>query len=160
MIDHNKRTTLKTLATASAVAISPSVFAFGKQVNQTAASNGEIKLRVEHDSQFGSNYLVIENQSDADTEIAFFNSETIQLPDGVYSLDRLAAKGPILVKANGSKVFSLDDWKRPVKMDSGHSALRFPIRDNIITDHIVIRDTHFVSNNLKPVTLSKAVVYS
>jgi hypothetical protein len=140
LIDTKKRNTLKTIAVSGAAVISSSLVSLAVQASKKSTSIDGIELKVEHNSVFGSNYLVVTNNSNEDSVFNFTKGDSIDLPLGRYSLDRLALNGDIAVSARSSKVFSLDEIQvASNRMYDTHSTLRFPVRDHVIVDNVVIQ---------------------
>ena len=161
MIDLKKRKTLKTLAVSGAVGIAPGLIPFKASAGVDSKEIENIELYVQHNSLFDSNYLVIKNNNDSRATLSFSQFDTIQLPNGVYSLKRLSQLGKIHIEGNRSRLFALDDkidGKLAAKKD--HSLLRFPVRENVLVDHVLFNMEQIPHPISRPVTLTKAVVYT
>ena len=140
MIDLKKRQTLKTIAAtsvASAALALPVVSAAGK----SQAMHGNVTFSVQSNRLQDSAYLIVENKGEQ-TSLQIAANQTIDTPNGVYSLDRIANMGSIDLKGYGSRIFSLDDRvdsvsRNPLNATTlSYKDLRFSVTKGVVTDQI------------------------
>ncbi len=123
----------------------------------------EVKLTVQHNAKFGSNYLTVSNPTKRKLAVEFSANDIIHSPAGRFHLQRLSAMGSIDLEPMGSKIFSLDNLDEFIGtasndlMGSGHHGLRYPIRDNVIIDQVSLGYDYLGAARSTPVYLSQAL---
>ena len=142
MIDLKKRRTLKTIAATSVAGAT-----FGLRAVSAAGKPdtkyGNITFSVQSNRLQDSAYLIIENKGER-TSLQIAAEQTIDTPNGVYSLDRIANMGSIDIKGYGSRVFALDaridsiDSKSLNATTLSYKDLRFSVTRGMVTDQIEV----------------------
>ena len=163
MIDQNKRKTLKIIASTGGLTVGAAAFpVFAKTLTNTHGSNTGIEITVQHSSVFDSNYLLVKNTAATANTVRFQSQDTIDLPTGRYSLERIAKMGPIELSPGATRLYVLDDRVGALGIDKeqiGHNDLRYPISSGLTIGSLEVASK---SNGVfsAPVLMESATVYS
>jgi len=109
VIDQKKRTTLKTITAAAAVAATPAAVAAGMSAISTASADAPLKIVVEGDGS-----VLVTNASTNATSLRHVSPGRVTAKELSYDLNELIVDGPLKLEAGATRRFKL----KPVSSDS------------------------------------------
>jgi len=157
LTDFRKRTTLKTMSVATATVATGAIVALAA-IDEPVQNLG---ITVTYAPSRDFDTVELSNPSDQDVSISLEFSGDVEIPGGRLDVKKLMANGPIKLDAQSSRSYRLPKLESRIgsslvaNIDS-HSALRFPVSDNVVIDHVKVLGGDAVLHNSAPIYLNKA----